>query len=84
MSERPDADYALDMIVSSLNRIESLLDQLVTVAEDIEDSTAETAFYTHGPFWRWRAHWRHAGNVIEQAKAEVNAAHFPAADADPD
>jgi len=57
--------------VGVLRGIEGILDQLTTVAEDIERSNGIVA-YRSLPWWqRIKMEWRHAGEVIKQTTDEA-------------
>ena len=55
--------------VGALHSLETLVDRLLDVAEDIEDAAAETAFRSHGPIWRWTTGRRHR-KIMQEMKAE--------------
>jgi hypothetical protein len=56
--------------VTVLHAIETMLDVLVTVAEETNDSARTTAYRSLGIFGRWRASWHHAKSVIDETTAE--------------
>ena len=56
MTDEQYADLVahLHVIASLLDDLGTSIERLTKVAEDIEDATAESAFRSHGPIWRWR------------------------------
>lgn len=72
-SDSDNLDYireALTELNETMHSIESMLDQLVTVAESTLDATGETAWNTRGRLRRWRDSWAHAKFITELTRAE--------------
>jgi hypothetical protein len=65
----------LDQIHSSLLRLEGLIDQLVTVVEDVHEDVSVTAWWAQSAWYRWRDAWRNKRANVDE-KLTVLFAHY--------
>lgn len=57
--------------VTALHGIEALVDNLLVATEFVGDTTAESAYRSHGVVWRIIDSWKQAKGIIELTELEA-------------